>query len=53
MNDKKMMVQSRNFIKNNTMLFFLIILFVVSMIFVPRFATAGNLLNVLTQISMH
>ena len=53
MNDKKMMVQSRNFIKNNTMLFFLIILFVVSMIFVPRFATAGNLLNVLIQISIN
>nr|WP_243207101.1 ABC transporter permease [Mediterraneibacter hominis] len=53
MNNKKMMVQSRNFIKNNTMLFFLILLFVISMVFVPRFATTGNILNVLIQISIN
>ena len=53
MSEKRMMLQSRNFVKNNTMLFFLIILFVASMIFVPRFATTGNILNVLIQISIN
>ena len=53
MSEKRMMLQSRNFVKNNTMLFFLIILFIASMIFVPRFATTGNILNVLIQISIN
>lgn len=43
----------KTFAKENTMLFFLIALFVLSLIFVPRFATVGNLKNVLIQISIN
>ena len=53
MSDKKTMVQGKNFVKNNTMLFFLIILFILSMLFVPRFASGGNILNVLIQVSIN
>ncbi|MFY9282962.1 MAG: ribose ABC transporter permease [Miniphocaeibacter sp.] len=43
----------KNSATENTMLIFLIVIFVLSMIFVPRFATPGNLLNVLIQISIN
>lgn len=53
MKDKKIMVQGKKIVKDNTMLFFLIILFVLSMLFVPRFASGGNILNVLIQVSIN
>ena len=53
MENNKMMIQGKNFVKNNTMLFFLIILFALSMLFVPRFATGGNILNVFIQVSIN
>lgn len=43
----------KNSATENTMLIFLIAIFVLSMIFVPRFATPGNLLNVLIQIAIN
>ncbi|MDR2869889.1 MAG: ABC transporter permease [Deferribacteraceae bacterium] len=41
------------FAKDNTMLLFLIILFALCAIFVPRFASVGNFKNVLIQISIN
>ena len=38
------------FAVNNTMLFFAVILFAACMIGVPRFATGGNLMNILIQL---
>ena len=43
----------KNFTKDYTMLFFLLVIFVASMLFVPRFATPDNLMNVLTQIAIN
>ena len=41
------------FAKDNTMLIFLILLFLLCLAFVPRFATAGNFKNVLIQIAIN
>ena len=41
------------FAVNNTMLFFAVILFAACMIGVPRFATGGNLMNILIQVSIN
>ncbi|OYO59431.1 monosaccharide ABC transporter membrane protein (CUT2 family) [Lachnotalea glycerini] len=41
------------FARENTMLLFLIVLFLLALVFVPRFANAGNLKNVLIQISIN
>ena len=41
------------FAVNNTMLFFAVILFAACMIGVPRFATGGNLMNILTVSYTH
>lgn len=49
MNNSKLKV----FVKENTMLFFLIVLFVLSLLFVPRFGTIENIKNVLIQISIN
>ena len=49
MNNSKLKV----FVKENTMLFFLIVLFVLSLLFVPRFGTLENIRNVLIQISIN
>lgn len=43
----------RTFVSDNTMLIFAIVLFVGCMVGVPRFATAGNLKNILIQISIN
>lgn len=40
-------------LKENTMLLFFVILFALCLLFVPRFATAGNIRNVLIQISIN
>ncbi len=53
MTNEKTLNKSKTFIKNNTMLIFLIILFVLCMLFVPRFADGGNIMNVLIQISIN
>ena len=41
------------FAVKNTMLFFAVILFAACMIGVPRFATGGNLMNILIQVSIN
>lgn len=41
------------FVKDNTMLIFLILLFALCLLFVPRFATIGNFKNVLIQIAIN
>lgn len=43
----------KTFAKDNTMLLFLIILFVACLMLVPRFATVGNLGNILIQIAIN
>lgn len=43
----------REFAKDYTMLLFLVALFIVCILFVPRFATGGNLMNVLIQIAIN
>jgi len=53
MKDKAITNKFTEFAKDNTMFLFLIILFVLSLIFVPRFASAGNILNVLIQIAIN
>lgn len=41
------------FAKDNTMLIFLILLSILCVLFVPRFATIGNFKNVLIQIAIN
>lgn len=53
MKDRSIKNKLAAFAGDNTMLLFLIVLFLLSLIFVPRFATAGNLMNVLIQISIN
>lgn len=45
--------QAKAFAVNHTMLFFAVILFAACMIGVPRFATAGNLMNIMIQVSIN
>jgi ribose/xylose/arabinose/galactoside ABC-type transport system permease subunit len=46
-------IKFKEFAKDNTMLLFLIVLFIGCMIGVPRFVTVGNLANILIQISIN
>lgn len=43
----------RKFAKEYTMLLFVIVLVIACMLFVDRFATPGNLMNVLIQIAIN
>ena len=51
MEHSKQMSRTKVFVSENTMLFFAIVLFILCLIVVPRFATSGNLMNIMIQIS--
>lgn len=51
--DKLSFESIKKYFMNNTLTLFIVILIVLCMFTVPRFATAGNLMNVLTQIAIN
>ena len=53
MDHSKQMSRTKVFVSENTMLFFAIVLFILCLIVVPRFATSGNLMNIMIQISIN
>lgn len=53
MDHSKQMSRTKIFVSENTMLFFAIVLFILCLIVVPRFATSGNLMNIMIQISIN
>lgn len=53
MNSNATQSRVKTFAVNNTMLFFAVILFAACLIGVPRFATGGNMMNILIQVSIN